>query len=140
VLKAARIAGYSNYGSDISEDAIGTTQDFLTALAPVRGFSIVCNPPFKLVDKFAKHALELGAFKVAMIFPVARLNAARWLELLPLKHIWFLQPRPAVPPPHVKERSGGRADYCWLIIEPGHEGARTFEWLHRDSEPCRRFD
>ena len=33
VLKAARAAEFSSYGSDISEDAHGTVQDFLTAQA-----------------------------------------------------------------------------------------------------------
>jgi hypothetical protein len=44
ILKAARDARYSSYGSDIAQDATGTVQDFLTATAPVREFSIVTNP------------------------------------------------------------------------------------------------
>ena len=87
ILKAARDAHYSSYGSDIAQDAIGTLQDFFTAASPVKGFSIVTNPPFGLIHEFAEHALELGALKVAMICPVARLNAAHWIELLPLSRL-----------------------------------------------------
>jgi hypothetical protein len=31
---------------------------------------------------------------VAIIFPTARLNAARWLQDTPLRRIWLLTPRP----------------------------------------------
>ena len=134
ILKAATGARYPSFGSDIAQDATGTVQDFLTATAPVREFSIVTNPPFGLIRKFAE-ALELGAFKVAMICPTARLNAAHWLGLLPLARVYLLTPRPSMPPVEVILRGdkpgGGRADFCWLIFEPGHEGAATIEWLHR---------
>jgi hypothetical protein len=141
ILKAARAAHYSSYGSDISEDAHGTVQDFLTATPPVTGFSIVTNPPFALLRTFAERAIELGALKVAMVCPVARLNAAHWLELLPLSRVWLLTPRPSMPPAEVILRGdkpgGGRADFCWLIMEPNYEGEPMMGWLHRETEPRR---
>jgi len=142
ILKAARDAHYSSYGSDIAQDAIGTLQDFFTAASPVKGFSIVTNPPFGLIREFAEHALERGALKVALICPVARLNAAHWLELLPLLRLWLLTPRPSMPPADVilrgEKPGGGRADFCWLVLVPGHKGEATIGWLHRETE-LRRF-
>jgi hypothetical protein len=44
---------------------------------------------------FALHALSLATAKVAMIFPVARLNAAHWLRATPLRRVWLLTPRPS---------------------------------------------
>lgn len=136
VLKAARDADLSSYGSDISQDAIGTTQDFLAASAPVRDYSIVTNPPFALLREFAERALKLGALKVAMVCPVPRLNAAHWTELLPLARIWLLTPRPSMPPADAllrgEKAKGGREDYCWLIFEPGYEEPPTTRWLHRE--------
>ena len=109
ILKAARDAHYSSYGSDIAQDAIGTLQDFFTAASPVKGFSIVTNPPFGLIHEFAEHALELGALKVAMICPVARLNAAHWIELL--ARVWLLTPRPSMPPAEIRsDKEGHRLD------------------------------
>jgi hypothetical protein len=141
VLKAARSAGYSTYGSDIAEDATGAIQDFLTAIAPAPKFSVVCNPPFSLIGKFAERALELGACKVAMICPTARLNAAHWLELKPLSRIWLLTPRPSMPPVEVilrgEKPGGGRTDFCWLVFEPDYEGEPMIGWLHRETEPRR---
>jgi hypothetical protein len=136
ILKAARDARLSSYGRDISQEAHGTVQDFLTAAAPVREFSIVTNPPFGLIRLFAQRALKLGALKVAMICPVARLNAAHWIEPLPLARVWLLPPRPSMPPAEVilrgEKPSGGRADFCWLVFVPGHEGEPTIGWLHRE--------
>jgi hypothetical protein len=97
---AARTAKLSNFASDIADHGYGVRQDFLTASAPtIAGlFNVVCNPPFKLAREFVEHALTLGAAKVAIIFPIARLNAAHWLEALPLARIWLLTPRPSMPP------------------------------------------
>ena len=53
-------------------------QDFALATEPVD--NIVTNPPFALARQFVDHALELARRKIAMLFPIARLNAARWLE------------------------------------------------------------
>ena len=60
--------------------------------------TVVGNPPFKAVEPFAHHALKLGARRVALLFPTARLNGARWLRKLPLRRIWLLTPRPSMPP------------------------------------------
>ena len=138
VLKAARAAQFSSYGSDISEDAHSTVQDFLTASAPVQGsFSIITNPPFSLIRKFAERALKLGAYKTAMICPTARLNAARWLSDLPLKAVWLLTPRPSMPPVEVilrgEKPGGGRTDFCWLVFEPDYEDEPTIGWLRRET-------
>ena len=53
-------------------------QDFALATEPVD--NIVTNPPFALARQFVDHALELARRKIAILFPIARLNAARWLE------------------------------------------------------------
>ena len=98
ILRAARAAGLSNFASDIAEHGYGPRQDFLTAPAPAAVFSVVTNPPFRLARAFVERALTLGAVKTVIIFPTARLNAARWLEQTPLARIWLLTPRPSMPP------------------------------------------
>jgi hypothetical protein len=66
-----------------------------------------------------------------------RLNAARWLEGLPLAKIYLLTPRPSMPPGEVIARGerprGGRMDYAWLVFNLGHSGPPELRWLHRDS-------
>ena len=80
IPRTAQAAGSFTFGSDIADHASGPRQDFLTAAAPAVAFSIVTNPPFKLARAFVERALTLDAAKVAIIFPTARLNAARWLK------------------------------------------------------------
>jgi len=89
---AAKHAGYTIYATDIVDrgyrQSLGCV-DFLRcgrALAT----NIVCNPPFGLCDRFVRHALRLTRpnSKVAMIWLVRRLNAARWLAGTPLARIY----------------------------------------------------
>src|SRR5262249_45335761 len=136
ILRAARAAGLSNFASDIAEHGCGLRQDFLTATAPAPAFLVVTNPPFRVARAFVERALTLGARKTAVIFPTARLNAARWLEPLPLAKIYLLTPRPSMPPgeviAHGERPGGGRMDFAWLVFNRGHSGPPELRWLHRD--------
>ena len=138
IVISALKAGYRAYGSDINWRGWDSTpQDFLAH----RDYhdNLVMNPPFDLVPEFAGQALNLARHKVAMIFPVARLNAARWLQDTPLRRIWLLTPRPSMPPGRLltfgNTPSGGKTDYCWLVWQQGWFYNRTeMTWLHRDGE------
>jgi hypothetical protein len=136
IAKAAKAAGYKVLAADIVDRGYRgcKVQDFLTrTTAPA---SIVCNPPFDIIKDFVQHALKLGATKVAMINEVKRLNAARWLNELPLRRVWLMTPRPSMPPgPYIL--AGGKAegdtrDFCWLVFERGYRGRPEIRWLHRD--------
>jgi hypothetical protein len=98
--------------------------------------SIICNPPFNLMEEFALHSLKIGAKKVAMIALVRRLPAARWLQETPLSRVWLMTPRPSMPTGrHIREGGkvgGGTQDFCWLVWEREHRGPPTIRWLHRD--------
>ena len=126
IPRAARAAGLSNFASDIADRGCGPRQDFLTAPAPAEAFNVVTNPPFRLARAFVERALTLGAVKTAIIFPTARLNAARWLKPLPLAKIYLLTPRPSMPPGEVIARGerpgGGKTDFCWLVLDRTHSG------------------
>ena len=91
---------------------------------------------FGIIKGFITHAVSCSRRNTAAIFPVARLNAARWLQDLPLRKIWLMQPRPAMPPgDYIRaggKVGGGRVDFCWLVFEHGHTGAPELAWLHRD--------
>lgn len=98
--------------------------------------NIISNPPFRIFRKFAFHALALAARKVALMCPVRRLNAARWLQDTPLQTVHLLTPRPSMPPGKVvmdgdREPTGGMVDYCWLVWEQGYVGPHELRWLHR---------
>jgi len=136
IANMAKAAGYHVLTADIVDRGYPgcKIQNFLdrTSTPP----AVVGNPPFNAVELFARHALEIEADKVALIFPVARLNAAHWLRELPLARIWLLTPRPSMPSgSHVLaggKVGGGKVDFCWLIFERGYTGAPAIRWLHRD--------
>lgn len=137
IPEAAKHTGLKATGADLVDRGYlgGQVEDFLASTR--RHDNIVCNPPFNTARSFTEHALELVRFKVAVIFPTARLNAARWLRPLPLRRVWMLTPRPSMPPGHViaagGRPGGGKTDFCWLVLQKGHAGPSEMDWLQRDS-------
>ena len=151
ILRAAKAAGYSPVGSDIVDrlDRQGLEHvafhvcDFLEG-SPVRSaWSIVSNPPFDHVEEFCRRALEIAVFKVAMIFLLRRLPAARWLRHLPLESILLLTPRPSMPPgawiADGNNPGGGSQDFVWLIFnkQSTATGSPRLRWLCRDKNETR---
>lgn len=145
ILVAANAIGYTAVGSDIVKrlrspppfafyrhDFLGSHEQRLVN-SP---FSVVCNPPFDHVQEFCARALELGAEKVAMIMLVRRLNAAHWLEQLPLARVYLLSPRPSMPPGSWiaagHKPGGGTQDFAWVLFERSYLGKPELQWLHRD--------
>lgn len=141
IPRAATAAGFPVFASDIVDRSSGLNgfkhEDFLRSTW--RRANIVCNPPFDLFQQFARHALELTALKVAMLWLVRRMNAARWLEQTPLARVYLLTPRPSMPPGHVitsgQKPGGGKQDFCWLVWDHEHRGPPELRWLHRDPQP-----
>jgi hypothetical protein len=145
VLRAAAAAGYTPVGSDVVDrlDRRGLervpfeVRDFLENPPPARScWSIACNPPFDHIQEFCERAIEVVHYKVAMLVPLRRLPAARWLQKLPLETIYLLTPRPSMPPGSWiaagNTPSGGTQEYAWMIMRKGFHGSPTLRWLHRD--------
>jgi hypothetical protein len=142
ILRSAKDAGHAVRASDIvirpsgdaEIDAIKYAADFRDCVDPAD--NIVSNPAFRALPNFAQLALKLAKYKVAIIFPVARLNAAHWLTDAPLRRVWLITPRPPMPPGSYLEAghkpSGGRVDFCWLIFEHDYSGEAEVRWLRRD--------
>jgi hypothetical protein len=141
IVQEARAAGFVAEGMDIADRGFEylTIGNFLTSDIPAANF--IFNPPFEQGEDFAFRALKLASRKVAMFYPTRRLNAAgAWLRGTPLLRIWYLTPRPSMPPGHVareleakgKEPSGGTQDFCVLVWLKGYDGPASIRWLHRD--------
>ena len=144
IPRAASAAGFTVIASDIVNriDRRGLEHvrfrvcDFLTE-SPVRSVrSVICNPPFDHIETFCQRALEIATYKVAMIVPLRRLPAAHWLKRLPLETIYFLTPRPSMPPGSWIEAGnipgGGSQDFCWLVFNKiATTTAPRVRWLHR---------
>jgi hypothetical protein len=140
IVDAAIKAGLQAIGSDLM-DRCGrfAVVDFLTApcWAPD---NIACNPPYGYVpgicEQFVYQALLLAKRKVAMLLPsgwVQGEDRARWLRQVGLKTVYFICPRPSMPPGPVIEAGvapgSGTTDYAWYVFERGHVGEPTIGWL-----------
>jgi hypothetical protein len=139
IVMAAQHAGHKAVGLDIVDRGWPGTvvSDFLNPAPRWTADNIVSNPPFDIFREFAETALESPARKVAMIWLVRTLPAARWMRDTPLSRILFLTPRPSMPPGHVitagEKPGGGKQDFCWLIWDKQHVGPASIGWLHRDA-------
>jgi hypothetical protein len=136
IVGAARAHGHTATGADLIDRGFAfLVEDFALGTALVD--NIVTNPPFALARQFIEQALTLATRKVAVVFPTARLNAARWLMELPLCRVWLLTPRPSMPPGEVilrgEKPGGGKVDFCWLVFEQGFDGEPVIAWLRRDA-------
>jgi len=134
IIKSAQKAGLYATGTDIIDRGWPAMPwDFMQDWT--RRENIVSNPPFDVFQAFAEHALTVYQKKLALIMPTARLNAARWLQLMSLRRVWLLTPRPSMPPGHViasgGKVGGGKSDYCWLVFEHGYRGGPELKWLRR---------
>jgi hypothetical protein len=139
IIKAARARHLPAEGWDIVDRGFPETvmRDFLSdAIPPPRPQNFVFNPPFALAQPFTERAIELAKHKVATIFPTRRLNAAKWLQRLPLARVWLLTPRPSMPPGEMIQRGkrsgGGKVDFVWLVFERDYPGSPSLRWLNRD--------
>jgi hypothetical protein len=140
IVEAARRAGYTTCATDIVDRGYPHfcgCLDFLLCDQP-HASNIIFNPPFARCNQFIRRALTLtnGNGKVAAIWLVRRLNAARWLADTPQARIYLLTPRPSMPPGHViaagEKPGGGTQDFCWLVFSHKHKGPPTLHWLCRD--------
>jgi hypothetical protein len=115
--------------------------DFLSSDAPIctEIISIICNPPFDHVRQFCERALAIATYKVAMIFLLRRLPAARWLTHMPLETVYLLTPRPSMPPGTVilagEKPGGGSLDFCWLVFNKLEtSNSPKLRWLTREGD------
>ena len=141
IVASARYAGLIAHGSDVvvrTEQHLGPI-DFLKCTKPW-GPNIVSNPPFKHAEAFVKHALGLAERKVAMLLPANWVQGdkrSRWLEQTPLARVYFITPRPSMPPGAVVAAGGkpgnGTTDYCWMVWQRGRVGPADIRWLRRDA-------
>lgn len=141
IVVAARKAGLFAIGSDIASRTdlpLCEVSDFLNCDEEATESNIVSNPPFGIAEQFVAHALKLADRKVAMLLPANWVQGdkrSRWLETTPLRRVYFITPRPSMPPgPAIMagEKPGnGTTDYAWFVWLRGFDGAPEVCWLRR---------
>ena len=113
---------YSVIASDIEPRGCGYQKDFLE-VSVLQAPSIITNPPFRIAQKFAMHALDLGAEKVALLCKLAFLEGqerAAWLDRSPLRRVLVFKKRLTLYREGVKLKNGGMIAFAWFIWERGY--------------------
>jgi hypothetical protein len=128
-------AGYQVVSTDLVDRGYGQPRvDFLMesqSLAP----NIVTNPPFKMAEAFARHAIKLSSRKVAFLCRIQFLEGLTRKELFsisPLARVWVFSWRLPISRGEVKpeaERQGSMATYAWIVWEHGYMGKPTLGWI-----------
>jgi hypothetical protein len=148
IVKSAKAAGYVAAGADLikrSPECLWQ-RDWLVEDEFDGPFkNIVSNPPFKLCDDrkagthpFVERCLERAERKVALLMPSNWIQGdkrSRWLETTPLYRIYFISPRPSMPPGPAlaagMKPGNGTTDYAWFVWLHGFNGRPTTHWLRR---------
>lgn len=145
IVIAALKSGLVAVGSDIEHrgwDSTRTPYNFLDVRG-ARFDNIVCNPPYGYIadicEKFVQHALTIASNKVAMILPANWVQGdkrSRWMASTPLSVVYFICPRPSMPPGPVIEAGiapgNGTTDYAWYVWEQGYTRQPRLDWIRRD--------
>lgn len=147
IIKSARAAGLDATAGDIvrRSEFCAYEEDFLDLADVVQFENIVSNPPFKLCDDrkngtfpFVEKCLHHARHKVALLLPsnwIQGEKRSRWLATTPLRRVWFISPRPSMPPGHViaagDKPGNGTTDYCWMIWVHNYDGKPEVRWLRR---------
>lgn len=121
-------AGYRVTSSDLVDRGFGIVgTDFLAEKELPAGVeSIVTNPPFKFGTAFARHALDLGARKIALLCRVAFLEGQERRPLLEqhLSRVWVFSRRITLwrgDDPEARD-TGGAMAFAWFVFERGQRG------------------
>lgn len=131
-------AGYTVRSTDLIDRGYGTPGvDFLLDYQTTAA-NIVTNPPFKLAEEFARHALARSTGKVCMLARLAWLEGisrGKFFQSSPLARVWVFSARLHMQRARQAEKTdaGGMIAFAWFVWDHSHNGAPMLGWL-----PCLR--
>lgn len=134
ISKVLQAAGHEVVSTDLFDRGFGESRiDFLMEhklLAP----EIVTNPPFKMAEQFVRHALDLGASKVAMMLRLAWLEGSQRKALFegtPLARVHVASRRLNMARGGVEVGGGGGSmiAFAWFVWDVSHVGAPNLHWF-----------
>lgn len=134
ISKELILAGHEVMSTDLIDRGYGKSGvDFLLDYE-TRSHNIITNPPFKLAEEFAWHAVARSERKVAMLCRLAWLEGSarrRMFTGTPLARVWVFSKRLHMQRARqaVKSDAGGMIAFAWFVWEHGHKGAPELGWL-----------
>lgn len=126
-------------GSDIHDYGIGYAADFLFNWHIGPGVDwIITNPPFKLAERFATHAIKLSRTGCAILVRTAFLESkTRYrtlFEVTPPSNILQFTERVVMHHGKLSQFGSTATAYCWIIWRKGTPSGTHFHWI----PPCRK--
>lgn len=134
ISKVLAARGYDVVSTDLVARGYGESRiDFLMECA-TRAPNIVTNPPYKLAEQFAAHALRLSTGKVAFLMRLVWLEGQRrrkFFEATPLARVWVFSGR--IPRMHRHDYDGPTTTstiaFAWFVFDHAHSGPPALGWL-----------
>jgi hypothetical protein len=126
IVEACRRRGIDCFGTDIQHRV-----DFLRERRHVD--NILTNPPFRLADKFYRHALRLAKRKVVMLGQINALVGLKRYETVyrfwPLARVYVFVERL-----QFVQKKHSLHDYCWLVWDRNHKGRTELHQIYNASD------
>jgi hypothetical protein len=137
IVNVLRGRGHRVVASDIADyGGLDFVADFLTVSKMPDGCGcVLTNPPFRIVNKFIAHALDIAPrviilARLALVESVARREILEHRNLARI-HIF----RERLPRMHRDGWSGPRASssiaFAWFVWDRDHRGLATVDWISR---------
>lgn len=125
--------GHKVFSTDLIDRGFGIpNRDFLLEYQTFVD-NIITNPPFKLAEEFAQHALRCARRKVVLLCRVAWLEGKARREMFentPLARVWVFSSRLRMQRGGKStETSGGMIAFAWYVWEHGHIGRPVLGWI-----------
>lgn len=126
ISKVLEAAGYQVRSSDLHDRGFGEAGiDFFGQHEDLSQTGVITNPPFKIADQFARHALLQGAPYVALLHRLAWLEGAErrrdlWIPFPPAR-VWVFSKRMTLWRGDEDRPAGasGTTAYAWFVWERG---------------------
>jgi hypothetical protein len=140
IQRELRAAGHTVVASDLvaypgADPEIATGIDFLEVTAAPPGVAcLVTNPPFKILNKFIRHAVQLCP-KVVLFAPQTFIGTQERSALLESSHFArALHIRERLPMMHRHGWNGrkiasGVKEFGWYVFDPEHRGEPVLRWI-----------
>lgn len=134
ISRVLELAGHEVVSTDLMDRDFGTSRiDFLMErhlMAP----EIITNPPFKMAEAFVRHALDLGASKVAMMLRLAWLEGSQRKQLFestPLARVHVASRRLSMSRGGTDAGGGGGSmiAFAWFVWDRSHTSAPELSWF-----------
>ena len=130
IAKEFAAAGIRVVATDLHPYGHGATGiDFLGERA-LRAPEVVTNPPYRLANDFVRHALALGARRVAMLLRLAFLEGVGRSDILDgggLARVHVFRERITMAPPGVVLKNPGAVAFAWFVWVRGYGGAAVLK-------------